>query len=95
MALKKTFTLVGKSQLSGNFWTGITKEEIIVSELYVKVINVASTKEGATAQVSFVSDVVNGVKTYSFTPDMNGPNFIRQTYEHLKTLPEFSSAIDC
>jgi hypothetical protein len=34
-------------------------------------------------------------KQYDFVPDMQGDNFIRQAYKHLKTLPEFSNAVDC
>lgn len=95
MALKKTFSLTGKSQPSGDFWVGTPKEETLTSELYVKVVTVASSKEGATAQVTFTSDTVNGMKTYSFNPNMDGANFIKQAYEHLKTLSEFSGAVDC
>lgn len=32
--------------------------------------------------------------SYSFSPNLNGNNFIAQAYEHLKTLPEFSGATD-
>jgi hypothetical protein len=32
---------------------------------------------------------------FSFTPDLNGSNFIKQAYEYLKTLPEFAGATDC
>lgn len=34
-------------------------------------------------------------KEYFFTANMDGPNFIRQGYEYLKTLPEFAGAADC
>jgi hypothetical protein len=31
-----------------------------------------------------------------FTPDLDSSdNFIKQAYEHLKTLPDFSNAVDC
>ena len=35
-------------------------------------------------------------KEYSFIPNIadDAPNFIRQGYEYLKTLPEFTDAID-
>jgi hypothetical protein len=32
---------------------------------------------------------------YKFAPNLDGANFIKQAYEHLKTLPEFSGATDC
>ena len=36
-------------------------------------------------------------KTYAFTPSVEeeAPNFIKQGYEYLKTLPEFSDCEDC
>jgi hypothetical protein len=34
-------------------------------------------------------------KTYNFQPDLGGANFLAQAYAHLKTLPEFSGAVDC
>lgn len=30
-----------------------------------------------------------------FNPVLDGDNFIKQTYEHLKTLPEFIGSTDC
>lgn len=95
MALRKIFTFSGKSQMTGDFWTGETKEETIVADCYVKVVSVSASKNGATAQVSFTADNLAGVKTYNFTPNMDGANFIRQAYEHLKTAPEFADAVDC
>jgi len=32
---------------------------------------------------------------YSFVPNLDGPNFIEQGYQYLKTLPEFSGFEDC
>lgn len=31
-------------------------------------------------------------RKYDFAPDMNGGNFVAQTYQHLKTLSEYSDA---
>jgi len=68
-------------------------------DAYIQVIHVSANKEmGAynvrvrkeSAQGGIVSDTV-----HDFTPDMNGPNCIKQAYLHLKTLPEFASAVDC
>jgi hypothetical protein len=30
-----------------------------------------------------------------FSVEENSPNFIRQAYLHLKTLPDFADSIDC
>ena len=42
--------------------------------------------------VSFPAFADNG---YSFSYDITGENPIKQAYEYLKTLPEFSNATDC
>lgn len=34
-------------------------------------------------------------RSMSFVPVLDGDNFIRQAYLHLKTLPEFAGATDC
>jgi hypothetical protein len=31
----------------------------------------------------------------TFIPSLDESNFIRQAYQHLKTLPEFAGAVDC
>ena len=64
----------------------------LTKDLYIKVVSVQGTKETVAANVTF-SDT-SKTSVYEFTPDLNGGNFIKQAYEHLKTLPEFSDAID-
>jgi hypothetical protein len=36
-----------------------------------------------------------GSKEYYFVPVMDENNFIKQAYQHLKTLPEFEGSMDC
>lgn len=64
---------------------------------YVKVESVSGTKANATAVVSAKKSGTDDEiweKVYSFAPDLDGGNFIKQAYEHLKTLPEFAGAAD-
>lgn len=66
---------------------------------YVKVLSVSGGKNSVTADVLYIKDNKDGefIKHdfFSFTPDMNGGNFIQQAYQHLKSLPDFSGAVDC
>lgn len=94
MALKKTFTLQGKSYIHGGFWSTQPKDETVVTECYIKVVSVSGDKENVAAKVDFGAPTIDGTRTYVFAPAMEGYNFIKQAYEHLKTLPEFSGAID-
>jgi hypothetical protein len=87
MALTKTLTLIN------NFGT-----ESVLKNVYIKVSQIEGNKSVIIADVSFLP---NGggepyqVNRISFTPQLNEDNFIKQAYLHLKTLPEFSDAIDC
>lgn len=90
MALKKTFTET-KAPFNG---------VLELTDAYWRVENITANKIEATCVVSInkkddelTTQVTS--KKYSFTPDLNGSNFIRQAYEHLKTLPEFADATDC
>ena len=47
------------------------------------------------AKVSFTKDIKLAERSYSFSANLDGPNFIKQAYLYLKTLPEFSDATDC
>jgi hypothetical protein len=66
---------------------------------YVKVITVGGSKEVMTIALQYLKDSSIGeliqTKSFDFSPDLDGPNPIKQAYLHLKTLPEFSNAVDC
>ena len=85
MALKKTITA------KDNF--GI---EVTIPETYIKVESTLGNKNEQQIFVSFTKNnsLLNS-KQYLFTPNMDGDNFIKQAYLHLKTLPEFADAVDC
>jgi hypothetical protein len=71
---------------------------VVVNGGYIKVQDLFCTKNRIEAGIAFKADSVNlPVKTekYNFAPNLEGGNFIKQTYEYLKTLPEFAGAIDC
>jgi len=72
-------------------------DEVLFSEAYIKVENVDGNKQELRVEV-FVykkqGEQVIDRKAYSFNPNLNGNNFIAQSYEYLKTLPEFAGAAD-
>jgi hypothetical protein len=86
MALKKTipFEFAGK--------------QITFQDAYIKVTIAGGSKDRVTASVSFFDQANGNVfkqDVVEFTPSMEGGNFIKQAYEHLKTLEEFAGAVDC
>lgn len=87
MALSKTI------QLIDNFG-----EAVVFPNAYIKVVSVSARKDLAAATCKFYktqNEPELEEKTIQFTYDLEGPNSIKQAYLHLKTLPEFSDAVDC
>lgn len=87
MALSQTITrilpLVGSMQFNA----------------HCRVTSISGGKNGMSVacelRVSNGSGELIDVLHSSFIPSLDGDNFIRQAYMHLKTLPEFSGATDC
>lgn len=73
-------------------------QETTLSDLYIKVTSTYTTKHEVEASVTaFTNAEGAGLLTefYTFSLDLEGPNPIKQAYQFLKTLPEFSDAVDC
>jgi hypothetical protein len=87
MALQKTVSL------TTNFDTNITFENA-----YIRVDNV-NIKKGFGKAFVFIQKEKDGQilqkKNYTFEYDLNGVNPISQAYQHIKTLSEFTDAVDC
>lgn len=95
MALRKSIT---KTCPSSALFDGVRVEiqPTAVSDLfYIKVESVVGTKDKANCSVSFTGQKIKLQKMYEFTPSLSGANFIKQAYEHLKTLDEFAGCEDC
>jgi hypothetical protein len=97
MALTKNISVEGKVLIEtpmGMISNGVQQ---ISFAAYIKVINFTGDKENLIANVSFKGETQELVKQYqiplSVQPGSN--NFVAQTYEHLKTLPEFSGSENC
>lgn len=87
MALKKDFEIT-KRGFDGS---------LVAKDAYIKTESVGGTKFSVSAEISITSKDGELIeKKYCvFQPNMDGPNFIKQAYEHIKTLPEFEGAEDC
>lgn len=87
MALQKNITI--KSNL------GI---ETQFNNTYIKVARVECTKQENNFLIELKKDSNSDpyqLQYINASYDINGENPIKQAYLHLKTLPEFSDAIDC
>lgn len=99
MALKQTKTTTASLHGSVNgVLIALDETREIPVNFYIKVERIYGDKHSVVVQYSVsqnVGDPVRVEQSAQFTPDLEGPNFIRQAYEHLKTLPEFADAEDC
>lgn len=106
MALQKTWIVPAKSivktSVLGNGVSQVASKfvplanDLTVQNAYIKITKIHGGKENILVSyaVMFGSDEVDSGYA-SFLPSLEGKNFIAQAYDHLKTLPEFSGAIDC
>lgn len=74
----------------------------ILKNAYVRIDSINGTKNKLFLTVGFYnkandSMIVAHQSLFEFHPsvDVNSQNFIKQGYDHLKTLPEFEGATDC
>lgn len=75
-------------------------KSFVINDAYAKIDKIDGDKEGINFRVDFYKDNTkldllqsNG---YSFVPDVSSTakNFIQQAYEYLKTLSDFTGAVD-
>lgn len=84
--------------LQKNITAAAFGQEIQIADCYIRV----SRLDGEKTSLNFSVDYLNGAafvkrEVFQFCPsvDNDAPNFIKQAYEYLKTLPEFADAVDC
>ena len=96
MALQKTIKISGNA----SFRSGLFNIENIEIEKeinsYIKISNINGNKNNIEFIISYFNgDIQIGTDKFNFTPFLDGDNFIKQAYLHLKSLPEFADAVDC
>ena len=87
MAFTKSFEAIT------NFGT-----KALFPDAYIRIEKITGNKESLESNINFYTKRGGQlIKTEyaNFTPELDGDNFIKQAYLHLKTLPEFADAIDC
>ena len=99
MALSQSLTIVGAYQFAYAGGVATTQEDAVleIPNAYIVVHSIEGTKTQIRATVHFRGKGAAITKFYTFTPSVESAssNFIAQTYEYLKTLSEFSDAVDC
>lgn len=85
MALKKT--------IQSNF--GIEISNAYHRVWRIQIINKSEMTFTVGAFVNNTVDIAVQTKSYNCPYALSGENAHTQAYQHLKTLPEFSDAVDC
>jgi len=76
----------------------ISIKEINIDNCYIKVASTNANKFNAVVSVLYKANKEADPifsEDFVFPVDLNGDNFIKQAYKHMKTLPQFSDAVDC
>lgn len=97
MALRKNFETEGSVEIKTPHGVIVQGNQRVIFSAYVKVTTVNGNKKNITANVVFQCETHEFYKQYDIPVSVNSgaANFIEQAYNHLKTLPEFSGAVDC
>lgn len=97
MAFRKIIEIEGESFIaSPNGNVSLGQKKLAVSA-YCKIIYVAGDKQMLQINVESVAEEFKKSEVFFFKPsvDDNAPNFVKQAYKYLKTLPEWKDATDC
>ncbi|EHE6924443.1 hypothetical protein J0Q07_001066 [Vibrio cholerae] len=74
-------------------------EPVVFKNAYWRLSNIEGDKTSLLVNVeireSSDADGALGLFAFHFEPDPHGKNYHEQAYDHLKTLKDFSNAIDC
>jgi hypothetical protein len=98
MALKQSVQLetVVQTVVEGIGIIKTVRSKIQYEDCYIKVSAISGNKDqmGFVVEIKCTDKIIVN-KTYGFTPNLSGDNFIKQAYTYLKTLPDFENAEDC
>jgi hypothetical protein len=97
MALRKVIETSGKGSVQTDLGLVENGTQYISFLAYIKVMSIEGNKSSLFANVNFKGDTQQFSKSYQIpvSVESGSTNFIAQVYAHLKTLPEFSNAVDC
>jgi hypothetical protein len=97
MALKKIMNLTGNRILQTSFGSINEGSGNLAIAATIRVVEITGNASKINARVCFIDGLTKFEKTYELPVSIEdgAPNFIRQTYLYLKTLPEFDNCEDC
>lgn len=97
MALRKIINVEGEAFVNTSAGQVSIGPQKTAFSAYCKIINLVCNKAAGQITVQCAGDNYKTNAQY-FVPlsvEDDAPNFIKQAYLHLKTLPDFEGATDC
>ena len=97
MAIKKIINLTGNRFFKTSFGPISEGPSTLAVVATIRVMEITGNAKQVNARVSFTDDSISFEKIYAVPVSIEDgqPNFIRQVYLYLKTLPEFDNCEDC
>lgn len=97
MALKKIIEVQGDAYVNSAQGSVNLGNQRVAFTAYCKIVAISGNKENGKVIIECSSDnsSITKQENVPFSVEENAPNFIKQAYLHLKTLPEWADAIDC
>lgn len=85
--------------LISNITLEVYNTEVVLPNAYHKICRINGNQDEMYIEITAYTDQTKTKeiikKTFLFVPNLEGKNFIAQSYDYLKTLPEFADAVDC
>ena len=78
--------------------SNVTYKGVPIKDAYIKVWRYEGDKDKTRFEAGvYASEGAEMITSqgHQFALNLDGANTIKQAYEYLKTLPEFSNAVDC
>jgi hypothetical protein len=97
MALRKIYEFEGEAFVATPFGQVSLGQQKTAFSAYCKITNINTNLSNANITLECSGENYKILNQYPvvFSVEDDAPNFVRQAYLHLKTLPEFSGATDC
>ena len=97
MAIKKIMNLTGNRFFQTSFGAVSEGSGTLAVVAIARVAEISGNANQISARVRFTDGSIGFEKNYTVPVSIEdgAPNFIRQAYLYLKTLPEFENCEDC
>ena len=97
MALRKIIQVEGEAFVSTESGEISIGQQKTAFTAYCKIVNLSGDKSRGRVTIECVGDNYKMNKTFAvqFSVEDSAPNFIKQAYLQLKSLPEWADATDC